>query len=107
LFLSLADHLATEGPKLDDDNWKIHTQIVKYILSQRNQMPSPEHWLIDGYDIMNRFNLKPGRRVGELLEIVHEAQASGQVSTKDEALVLLKQILNRPAGARDQDAGGD
>ena len=100
LYLSLADHLATRGPALDIDNWRIHTRITEYILAQEKELPSPKQMLIDGYDIMNKFGLNPGRRVGELLEIVHEAQASGQITTKDEALVLLKEVMNRPLSPR-------
>jgi len=94
LFLSLADHLATRGPTLDRENWQVHTNITGYILAQKTAIPRPEHWLIDGYDIMNRFDLNPGQRVGELLEAAHEAQAAGQIASKEEALRLIRDILN-------------
>jgi poly(A) polymerase len=106
LFLSLADHMATRGPTLDVDNWRIHTRITECILAQEKEIPSPKQMLIDGYDIMNRFGLNPGRRVGELLELVHEAQASGQVSTKDEALALIKEMMDKPSEP-DQGEGRD
>jgi poly(A) polymerase len=93
LFLSLADHLATCGPTLDRENWRVHTSITRHILSQKTEMPRPENWLVDGYDIMSRFDLKPGWQVGELLESVHEAQAAGQVATKDEALSFVGNII--------------
>jgi poly(A) polymerase len=106
LFLSLADHMATRGPTLDVDNWRIHTRITESILAQEKEIPSPKQMLIDGYDIMNRFGLNPGRRVGELLELVHEAQASGQVSTKDGALALIREMMDKPSEP-DQGEGGD
>ena len=34
LFLSLADHLATRGPKLNRAGWQEHAQIVNYVLTQ-------------------------------------------------------------------------
>ncbi len=34
LFLSLADHLATRGPKLDLGGWREHTRVVEYVLTQ-------------------------------------------------------------------------
>ncbi len=93
LFLSLADHLATRGPALDRENWQIHTAITRHILAQESGLPRPENWLIDGYDIMNQFGLPPGRKVGALLETAHEAQAAGQVVTREEALGLVRNIL--------------
>ena len=94
LFLSLADHLATRGPNLDRDNWKMHTQIVAYVLSQRPAEEKRPIRLIDGYDIMTNLGLGPGPRVGELLELVQEAQAAGEVTTKDEALKLVTKLMH-------------
>ncbi len=91
LFLSLADHLATRGPSLDSVNWKVHTHTVKYALTRQPEVQTKPVRLIDGYDIMNIFSLGPGPLVGELLELVQEAQAAGEVTTKDEALELVKQ----------------
>ena len=46
--------------------------------------------LIDGHDIMTLFRLEPGPWVGVLLEIVREAQASGEVETREKAISLVK-----------------
>ena len=48
--------------------------------------------LVDGYDIMECFSLKPGPRIGEMLEAVREAQVGGEVSTKEEALAYLERF---------------
>jgi poly(A) polymerase len=98
LFLSLADHLATRGPNLDLENWKMHCQVVAYVLSQRPVEEKRPVRLIDGYDIMNIFGLGPGPQVGELLELVQEAQAAGEVTSKDEALILVKQLIRARSG---------
>jgi hypothetical protein len=42
---------------------------------------------------MAEFTLSPGPRLGELLEAVREAQASGEVHTRAEALGLVRGIL--------------
>jgi len=98
LFLSLADHLATRGPHLDPDEWQEHIQVVEYVLRQRFQeerLVTPPK-LIDGHDLIKIFGMSPGRRVGELLEAVREAQAAGEVSTREDALSFLNSLLKSP-----------
>ena len=98
LFLSLADHLATRGPNLDISNWQAHAQVVEYVLSQlfeQESITSPPK-LIDGRDLINIFNMSPGPRIGEILEAVREAQASGEVTSREEALSLANRLLTSP-----------
>ena len=96
LFLSLADHLATRGPNLNLAHWREHARVVGYVLTQRFQEESIAHppKLIDGHDIINLSGLNPGPKIGEILEVVREAQASGEVATRPEALSLIKRLLN-------------
>ncbi|MBN1863144.1 MAG: CCA tRNA nucleotidyltransferase [Dehalococcoidales bacterium] len=96
LFLSLADHLATRGPRLEPDNWREHTQLVDYVLTKRFQeekLVRPPR-LVSGHDLISLFGLRPGPRIGELLEAVREAQASGEISNRDEALAYFGQCLS-------------
>ena len=95
LFLSLADHLAARGPHLDIEQWQRHAQLVEYILCQRFQeegVVTPPK-LVDGHDLINIFGLSPGPRIGELLEAVREAQASGELATREEALAYIRKQL--------------
>jgi len=95
LFLSLADHLATRGPQLDLAQWQEHAQMAEYVLAQRFQEESlvkpPK--LVDGHDLINIFGLSPGPRIGELLEAVREAQAAGELTTRQEALAFIRNRL--------------
>ena len=95
LFLSLADHLATRGPHLDLAQWREHAQIVEYVLTERLKEVSvvtpPK--LVDGHDLLNIFGLSPGPKVGELLEAVREAQASGELASREEALAYIRRQL--------------
>ena len=95
LFLSLADHLATRGSHLDLTQWREHAQIVDYVLSQRFQEESvvalPK--LISGHALINTFGLSPGPKIGDLLELVREAQASGELTTREEALAFVRKQL--------------
>jgi len=96
LFLSLADHLATRGPKLNLARWQEHTQMVEYVLTQhfeQEKLVVPPK-LVDGHDIINIFGLSPGPKIGQLLEAVREAQASGEVTTKEEALAFIREHLS-------------
>jgi hypothetical protein len=94
----MADHLATRGPNLNLAHWREHARVVEYVLTQRLQEESIAHppKLIDGHDIINLSGLSPGPKVGEILEVVREAQASGEVATRPEALSLIKRLMTVP-----------
>jgi len=98
LFLSLADHLATRGPHLDLARWQEHAQLVEYILAQRFEQGSlvvpPK--LVDGHDLINIFGMSPGPKIGEFLEAVREAQASGELTSREEALSYIDRLLTSP-----------
>jgi poly(A) polymerase len=95
LFLSLADHLATVGPRVSISGWRQHVTLVNYILTKRFQeeeVISPAK-LLGGDELMAELNLSPGPLVGQLLETVSEAQAAGEISTREEALELARVAL--------------
>jgi len=95
LFFSLADHLATRGPHLEREAWFEHAQTVAYVMEQRSEQASlvtpPK--LVDGHDLMSIFGMKPGPGMGGLLEAVREAQAAGEVTTREEALSYIREHL--------------
>jgi poly(A) polymerase len=100
LFLSLADHLATRGPQLNLAGWQEHAQIVEYVLTQhfeQEKLVIPPK-LVDGHDLINIFGLHPGPKIGKLLEAVREAQASGEIATREEALSYIREHLLAKAG---------
>lgn len=97
LFLSLADHLGTVGPRVNLSDWRHHVALVNYTLAKRFQEEetvSPLK-LLGGDDVMTELNLSPGPLVGRLLEMVREAQAAGEISTREEALALARSSLAR------------
>ena len=90
LYLNTADYLAARGPMLEREDWAAHCDLVRYILEEgrsegngnRDSVKSLPK-LVDGYDIIDGFALAPGPlKIGELLEEVREAQASGDVRYK-------------------------
>jgi poly(A) polymerase len=96
LLLALADYLASRGPLVDMEEWREHCQLINYILTEhdKQQVQVLPLKLIDGHDLMNAFGLAPGPLIGELLAMVHEAQASGDIATKEEALAAVQRELS-------------
>jgi poly(A) polymerase len=103
LLLALADYLASRGPLVSVEEWRQHCHLMNYILAEHanQQAKVLPMQLLNGHDIMRLFGLKPGPRIGSLLAIVHEAHASGEVSTREEALAL---VANELSGANDEQA---
>ena len=96
LFLALADYLASRGPLASMEEWKRHCQLINYILAEHDKQQAkilPVNF-IDGHDIMNKFDLAPGPLIGKFLAMVNEAHASGELSTKEEALALVQRKLS-------------
>lgn len=95
VLLSLADHLATWGPYLQAERWTRRLEVAETLLigyfeqREKTVMPYP---LVTGEDLMAALGLAPGPEVGQLLETIKEAQAAGEISTKDEALALAARI---------------
>ena len=102
LYLSLADHLAARGPDLDMGAWEHHTALISHILEVGTQEQSPERMprLVDGRDLMSEFGLSPGPRIGELLEAIEEAQAAGELVTRDDALEWVSHNLGATVSGR-------
>jgi len=96
LLLALADCLASRGPLISMEDWEKHCQLINYILAEHDKQQAKilPVKLIDGHDIMDTFGLAPGPLVGKLLAMVNEAHASGELSTKEEALTLVRRELS-------------
>ena len=99
LYLNLADYLAARGPELEVEDWSEHCRVTEHILQGRSSMPEVTHSpLLDGNEIMDEFSLAPGEHVGVLLELVREAEASGEISTQQDAVLLVKSKLGNGGG---------
>ena len=95
LYLNMADYLAARGPQLRRREWQEHCRVIGHILREGREQEIPEShpMLIDGHDVMQALSLSPGPKVGALLSVVHEAQAVGDVATREEALELARVTL--------------
>jgi len=93
---SLADTLGTYGYTLPPDTWKHQVDVVRSLLEawweRKEEQISPPP-LIDGNDLIRKFDLKPGPIIGRLLEEIIEAQATGIVKNQRQAYELASRIL--------------
>lgn len=95
LFLSLGDHLGSVGPRVTSEGFASHVALINYILHAQyatGEPVSPPR-LVDGDVLMAQLGLEPGRLLGDLLEAVREAQAVGEVATREEAIALARSKL--------------
>jgi len=99
LILALADYLAVYGPLVSIEEWKGYCELMEYILTENEKQQAKilPVKLVDGHDLMNIFGLTPGSLIGELLVLVREAQASGELNTTEEALALVRKELDNRA----------
>src|SRR3970040_96112 len=84
LFLSLADHLGTVGPRDSAAGWRQHAALAHYILTKRvpeAETISPPQ-LRGGDELMAELELTPGPMIGRLVEPLAEATAGGEVLTR-------------------------
>ena len=97
LLHALADHLATHGPDLDPARWLRRLELTRTLLDEyfgrREETVNPPA-LITGDDVMKALGLKPGPQVGRVLDAVREAQAAGEVRTREEALELGRRVIS-------------
>ncbi len=94
--LSLADLLGTYGVTLSQERWKAQIDVVRILLEawweRRDELVAPPA-LLSGHDLMETFALMPSALVGELLEAVREAQAVGEIQTKEDGLAFAAEQL--------------
>jgi tRNA nucleotidyltransferase/poly(A) polymerase len=103
LLHALADHRATYGADQADGQWlrlvSLTTRMMADYWERHHERVTPSP-VIDGSDLLHGFGLQPGPQIGELLEMVREAQVSGEVHTREEALALVRGFLAMGNGRR-------
>ncbi len=89
ILLALADLRATHGSHLKQETWTAALDVCRIFLENYWERPEEVVFppkLLDGNDVMRELGLEPGPRVGEALEAIREGQATGKVSSRDEAI---------------------
>ncbi len=94
--LSLADHLGTYGDVGEGDAWQRLMTVVAKLLDyffERQDVVKPVA-LINGGDLIE-MGLQPGRIFGRILSTITEAQAAGEITTRDQAMALAHTIASQ------------
>jgi tRNA nucleotidyltransferase/poly(A) polymerase len=93
---SLADHLATLGPQPRLLAWTRHLSVVRLLLTsyirEREKILPPR--LVQADELMSRLKLQPGPILGQLLDIIAEAQAEGTIHSREEAILLAREHVH-------------
>ena len=96
VLLGLADLRGTRGNELTQKTWTAALDIARIMLEnyweKREETVAPPR-LLDGNELMRELNLQPGRVVGQLLEAIREGQATGKISTREDALQFARSWL--------------
>ena len=89
IILALADRLSARGEKITEEivtkNINSLTKLLNDYLKMRKDI-KPLEKLLDGRDIMELLKIKQSPRLGEIINALKEAQISGNVTTKQEAI---------------------
>jgi len=100
LFLNMADYLAAKEDQLEIADWRDHCYLIDFIMKKGldilaidNQVKQDR--LIDGYRLMEILGIGPGQTIGVLLEQLEESHKVGEISTKEEAILLAKTLFAR------------
>jgi len=96
VLLGLADCRATYEQSLSQETWSAYLDVCRTLLENWWEKPQESiapPALINGNDLMKIFGISSGPKLGELLEAVREAQATGKVGTRTEALELVRAMV--------------
>lgn len=96
--LALADQRATYDHTLPQAHWAASLDICRALLEnwweKREETVAPPI-LLNGHEVMSVLGLQPGRRVGQVLEALREAQAAGEIVNREEALAFARAWLDQ------------
>jgi tRNA nucleotidyltransferase/poly(A) polymerase len=102
ILLALADTRATYDQTLTQVHWTSTLDVCRTLLEawyeKAEEVVRPAA-LVNGNDLINELNLKPGPEIGSLLEAIRETQAAGNLSTREEALSFARGWLVKAAEA--------
>lgn len=91
-FVDIAATILEEGGPNFNNFYQMKKRIkeLKNLSKTKKELPPS---LLDGYEIMDKFRLKPGPKIGRLLEKLREKQLSKKIKNKIEAFTYLSKII--------------
>lgn len=110
VLLSLADVRGTYGVTLTQQVWETELRVGRTLLDayweKTEEIVSPPR-LITGHEIMQSFQLSPGKLIGTLLDVVQEGQAVGEITSREDALAFIQEFLEKPGSSTYTDGADD
>ena len=90
--LSVADRLATMGPRTRDEAVGSHLELARELAAQAIAWRGAERPRapVRGDDLISELGIEPGPEVGRLLEAIEEAAFAGEVGSREDALALAR-----------------
>jgi putative nucleotidyltransferase with HDIG domain len=95
--LSVADRLATLGPRTRDQAVESHLDLARELAREALAWRSGDRPRspVTGDDLMAELGLAPGPEVGRLLDVLDEAAFAGEVESRHAALALAREETGR------------
>ena len=91
--LALSDHLAVFHDAQSDTQWQrlldVVSKLHEHYFTRFNETVQPDP-ILDGRSLIEILSIEPGPEVGRLLSLLVEAQAAGEVETREQAITLIK-----------------
>ena len=97
IFLAEADRLSARGEKVTQEMVDRNISNLSWLLSNYLKMKDnikPIDKFLDGTDIMEILGISQGPELGKIINALKEAQISGDVNTKQEAIDFVKKFYN-------------
>lgn len=96
LLLHLADLAASRGPartaEADETACSSVAKALEICLELEESPPKP---FLNGRDLMDLFELQPGRQIGRILRYLADLQAAGEITSIYEAISATRKFLDR------------
>lgn len=98
--LAVADQLAISAHLEADGQWqglmRVIVQLFEQYFERFTESVQPEP-LLNGREVMDTLGIEQGPEVGRIMDALREAQAAGEVTTRDEAVQLIRRLAQGDA----------
>lgn len=97
IIIAMADRLSARGPEITeeivDNNIRGLSELLDFYLDKKSTLtPLPK--LLDGKEIMQILNISQSPKLGKIINELKEAQISGDVTTKNDAINFINKWRN-------------
>lgn len=97
ILLAMSDRLSARGIEITEEVVNKNIKGLYWLLERYDESRKQENILpklLSGHEIMEVFGMPRGKKVGEMVSVMKEAQINGEIATREEALTFLKGYLS-------------